>query len=200
MEDCRLGQENIWLMENLINILAKMNEDLRPGDQKPSVANSPVKELYEIRIGGEFAVISGARMPGFGGRYLSEQPKPKVAAGEKVEKAEPVRAPTLEGRWSQPGFYLVLPFRMIVVVESRFSGELVRRIKGTESFLGVEAFRVKPVIEGARDVMGERKAYGSAGVVRLELVGESLVFQLEGGRVTTPPEVLKAAAAPAAKP
>jgi hypothetical protein len=83
----------------------------------------------------------------------------------------------------------------MVVVESRYAGELIRRLKGTESFITVDAFRMKPVVEGSRDVMGpDRKAYGSQGIVRLEVVAESLVFQLEGGRVTTPPPAKPAAA------
>jgi len=35
-----------------------------------------------------------------------------------------------------------------------------------------------------------REDYGDEGVVRLQVVGESLIFQLEGGRVTTPPGVV----------
>ncbi|MBE3097135.1 MAG: hypothetical protein IMZ44_08385 [Planctomycetes bacterium] len=195
MDLVRLGQENIWLMEDVVEIIAKMNEELRPpGRPRLAIADSPVKELDEIRISYDYATLSGSKMLTGTGRYM---PPPPVSARseEKADKAETAekaeagpRALTLAGRWSQPGFYDVLPFRLIVVVESRFAGELIRRLKGTESFITVDAFRMKPVVEGSRDVMGpDRRAYGSQGIVRLEVVAESLVFQLERGRVTTPP-------------
>ena len=201
MDLVRLGQENIWLMEDVVEIIAKMNEELRPsGRPRLAIADSPVKELDEIRISYDYATLSGSRMLSGAGRTMpplpvsarSEEKADKADKAEKAETAEKAeagpRAPTLAGRWSQPGFYEVLPFRLIVVVESRFAGELIRRLKGTESFITVDAFRMKPVVEGSRDVMGpDRKTYGSQGVVRLEVVAESLVFQLEGGRVTKPP-------------
>jgi len=208
MDLVRLGQENIWLMEDVVEIIAKMNEELRPsGRPRLAIADSPVKELDEIRISYDYATLSGSRMLSGAGRTMpplpvsarSEEKADKADKAEKAETAEKAeagpRAPTLAGRWSQPGFYEVLPFRLIVVVESRFAGELIRRLKGTESFITVDAFRMKPVVEGSRDVMGpDRKTYGSQGVVRLEVVAESLVFQLEGGRVTTPPPAKPAAA------
>ena len=207
MDLVRLGQENIWLMEDVVEIIAKMNEELRPpGRPRLAIADSPVKELDEIRISYDYATLSGSKMLTGTGRYMppppvsarSEEKADKAEKAETAEKAEAgPRAPTLAGRWSQSGFYEVLPFRLIVVVESRFAGELIRRLKGTESFITVDAFRMKPVVEGSRDVMGpDRKTYGSQGIVRLEVVAESLVFQLEGGRVTTPPPA-KPAAAPA---
>jgi len=204
MDLVRLGQENIWLMENVVEIIAKMNEELRPpGRSRLAIADSPVKELDEIRISYDYATLSGSKMLTGTGRYMlppvsarGEEKAGKADKAETTEKAEAVpRAPTLAGRWSQSGFYEVLPFRLIVVVESRFAGELIRRLKGTESFITVGAFRMKPVVEGSRDVMGlDRKTYGSQGIVRLEVVAESLVFQLEGGRVTTPPPAKPAAA------
>jgi hypothetical protein len=120
---------------------------------------------------------------------------------KEPEKAEaPPRAPTLSGRWSQAGFYQVLPFRMVVVVESRYTGELIRRLKGTESFIGVEASRMRPVSDGSKELMGPRKDYGTQQAIdRLEVVCESLVFQLEGGRVTTAPAKPVAPAATKAK-
>jgi len=205
MELVRLGQENIWLMEDVVDMIARMNEDLRPkGRPRPTIADSPVKELDEFRIGYEYSMLSGSRMVGGAGRYLPPPPAPraeekteKTETTEKAEKPEVPKAPTLAGRWSQAGFYMVLPFRIIVIVESRYSGELVRRLKGTESFISVDAVRLKPVVEGSRDVMGPRRdVYGSQGLVRLEVVAESLVFQLEGGRITTLPPA-KPAAAPA---
>ena len=193
MDLVRLGQENIWLMEDVVEIIAKMNEELRPpGRPRLAIADSPVKELDEIRIGCDYATLSGSRMLTGSGRYMplvAAATDEKADKAETTEKAEPVpRAPTLAGRWSQPGFYEVLPFRLIVVVESRLAGELIRRLKGTESFITVDAFRMKPVVESSRDMMGpDRKTYGSQGIVRLEVVAESLVFQLEGGRVTSRP-------------
>jgi hypothetical protein len=213
MDLVRLGQENIWLMEDVVEIIARMNEELRPpGRSRLAIADSPVKELDEIRIGYDYATLSGSRMLTGSGRYMP--PSPSVSArqteggqaetAETTEKARQTeggqaeagpRAPTLAGRWSQPGFYSCLPFRLMVVVESRYAGELIRRLKGTESFITVDAFRMKPVVEGSRDVMGpDRKTYGPQGIVRLEVVAESLVFQLEGGRVTTPPPAKPAAA------
>jgi hypothetical protein len=201
MDLVRLGQENIWLMEDVVEIIAKMNEELRPsGRPRLAIADSPVKELDEIRISYDYATLSGSKMLSGTGRYMtppaSARGDEKADKAETTEKAEAVpRAPTLAGRWSQPGLYSCLPFRLIVVVESRFAGELIRRLKGTESFITVDAFRMKPVVEGSRDVMGpDRKTYGTQGIVRLEVVAESLVFQLEGGRVTTPPPAKPAAA------
>ncbi|MBM4019667.1 MAG: hypothetical protein FJ288_15325 [Planctomycetes bacterium] len=188
MDLVRLGQENIWLMEDVVGIIEQMNKELRPAGQRPLVANSPVKELDEIRIGSEYAALPGSRMTSGGGRYMPAAPVPPRSEADKAQTAAPSRAPSLSGRWSQPGFYLVLPLRIIVVVESRYAGDFVRRIKGTESCLSVAAFRMKPLVEGSREAMGpDRKAYGTQGIVRLEVVAESLVFQLEGGRVTTLP-------------
>jgi len=111
--------------------------------------------------------------------------------------------PTLSGRLSKPGFYLVLPFRLVVVIESRWSGELLRRLKGTESFLSVEAWHMKPIVPEAFErfrgslLASSREVYGNGGVVLLEVVGESLVFQLAGGRVTNPPQTAAGPEAPA---
>jgi hypothetical protein len=86
-----------------------------------------------------------------------------------------------------------------VVVESRYTGEFIRRLKGTESFISVEAYRIKPVSESAKELMGQqRKEYGTQALDRVEVVAESLLFQLDGGRVTT--TSVKAAAPAAAKP
>ena len=190
--ECRLGQENIWLMEDLVDVLAKMNEELAPGNT--TVANSPIKELLEIRLGAEAGSLLGSKMPGLpGGRYMPDAPTASGRSAPKPgEKAEAPRTPTLAGRWSQRGFYRVLPWRITVVVESRYAGELVRRLKGTESFLSVDAVREKPVtdvsFDRSRDLLApDRRAYGNRGVVRLEIVGEALIFDLEGGRVTAPP-------------
>jgi hypothetical protein len=205
IDKVREGQENLWLMEDVVSILKKMNEDLRPKDQRPSVAYSPVKEIGEIKIGYDFAVLAGSKMAAGMGRYMLTSPaarktddKKEAKEGEKGEA--PPRAPTLSGRWSQAGFYQVLPFRMVVVVESRYTGELIRRLKGTESFIGVEASRMRPVSDGSKELMGPRKDYGTQQAIdRLEVVCESLVFQLEGGRVTTAPAKPVAPAATKAK-
>ena len=205
IDKVREGQEDLWLMEDVVSILKKMNEDLRPKDQRPSVASSPVKEIGEIKIGYDFAVLTGSKMAAGMGRYMLTLPTARKADGKKEakegEKGEaPPRAPTLSGRWSEPGFYQVLPFRMVVVVESRYTGELIRRLKGTESFISVEASRKRPVSDGSKELMGPRKDYGTQQAInRLEVVCESLVFQLEGGRVTTAPAKPVAPAATKAK-
>jgi hypothetical protein len=205
IDKVREGQENLWLMEDVVSILKKMNEDLRPKDQRPSVAYSPVKEIGEIKIGCDFAVLAGSKMAAGMGRYMSTLPAARKADDKKEakegEKGEaPPRAPTLSGRWSVPGFYQVLPFRMVVMVESRYTGELIRRLKGTESFISVEASRMRPVSDSSKELMGPRKDYGTQQAIdRLEVVCESLVFQLEGGRVTTAPAKPVAPAATKAK-
>lgn len=202
LELCRYGQENIWLQEDLVRILSQLNEEGLKGAPKRDLANAPIKELIEIRIGSEYAVLPGAKMPGGQGRYV-------VATATRAtgkEKSVVERATTLTGRSSVPGLYNVLPFRLVVIVESRYAKELVRRLKGTESFLTVQAWRIKPIVDGtferSRDMMASRREdYGAAGVVRLELVGESLVFLLDSGRVTTPKgETGAPAATPAGAP
>jgi hypothetical protein len=210
MEECRTGQEDLWLLEDLVAVLKKMNDDILASREDPkarerTIKNSPIKELVTVRIGGQNAAMPGTPMTPFNERYV---PVADPKAGG--------RAPTLTGRWSLPdekekgevvkrGMYKVLPWRMVVVVESRYSGELTRRLKGRESFLTVAAAQERPIVEamfegGSRDWLAkDRQAYGPEGVVRLEIVGESLVFQLEGGRVTTPPlKETKAAPAPEA--
>ena len=205
IDKVREGQEDLWLMEDVVSILKKMNEDLRPKDQRPSVASSPVKEIGEIKIGYEFAVLTGSKMSAGIGRYMLTLPVARKADDKKEakegEKGEaPPRATTLAGRWSEPGFYQVLPFRMVVVVESRYTGELIRRLKGTESFIGVAAVRIKPLGDNSKEMMAPRKDYGiQQAIDRLEVVCESLVFQLEGGRVTTAPAKPVAPAATKAK-
>ncbi|MGB2974544.1 MAG: hypothetical protein WBD18_00710 [Phycisphaerae bacterium] len=178
LEACQEAQEDLWLMEDLVNIIAKMNEDL--GGPSATVRDVPIKELMEILIGGPSATMEGMKVGGTT-RY-----RPPAAPGQP-----PGSAPTLTGRYSQPGLYHVLPFRLVVVADSRKAGELLRRLKGTESFLNVEAWHMKPVmdrtVEGSKAFLAKsRQVYGPGGVVLLEVVGESLVFQLPGGRVTNP--------------
>jgi hypothetical protein len=210
LEECRDGQENIWLMEDVVGLIKAMESDLMKDVKDRTIENSPIKELVEIRIGMESGTLGGVRTLSSSGRYMPPSAAAKPKAGEKVETP---RAPTLTGRWSmpdekdssgkfvKPGFYKVLPFRLVVVVESRYASELLRRMKGTESFITVNGFAVQPVteatFEGTRLGLTalSRKVYGPRGVVRLEVVAESLIFQLEGGRLTTPPAVeVKAAA------
>jgi len=205
IDKVREGQENLWLIEDVVGIIKKMNEDLRAADpqlkgQRPIVATSAVKEINEIKIGAEYAGLAGSRMAGGMGRFSPAPPgagkaddKSDKKDAKEPEKADVPRAPTLSGRWSSPGFYQVLPFRLAVVVESRYSGELIRRLRGTESFISVEAFRIKPLSENAKELMAPRKDYGvgmqqeQQAIDRVEVVAESLLFQLEGGRVTTAP-------------
>jgi flagellar basal body-associated protein FliL len=203
LQECRIGQENLWLMSDLVGVVEKMEKDLM-GKAEHKIEDSPVKELIEIRIGGEASALSGSTMTPISGRFVPEA------------KPGATRAPALMGRWSLPdekdpkgfivklGMYKVLPWKLVVVIESQHAGELVRRLKGTESFLAVDALQERPLTEsmfsGSRDWMAEkREVYGKRGVVRLEVVGESLIFQLDGGRLTTPPlkEVKAAAEAPA---
>ena len=192
MDEVLSGQEDIWLMEDLVDLLARMNDELRAKGQEPRIQDSAIKELDEIRIGGPNAVLAGTKMPTLGSRYMS------------VSKGPGSRAPALPGRWTVPAFYKVLPFRLTVIVESRYSGELVRRLKGTESFITVDAVRERPVVEARDCFAANRKDYGTQGIVRMEIVAESLVFQLEGGRITTPgaraPSAAPGAKAPGAAP
>jgi len=214
MDKVREGQENLWLMEDVVGIIKKMNEDLRQADpqlkdQRPSVANSALKEIADFKIGYEYATLAGSKMGTGIGRYMPPPPlgrkveeKGDKKKGEEGEKAEaPPRATTLPGRWSAPGFYQILPFKLVVLIESRYSGELLRRLKGTESFITVGAFRARPLGENSKETMGQqRKDYGAQTIDRLEVVGESLIFLLEGGRVTTiPAKPAAPAAAPAGK-
>ncbi|MGB2997691.1 MAG: hypothetical protein WBC59_03535 [Phycisphaerae bacterium] len=188
---CRQAQEDIWLMEDLVRIIADLNEEFL--GEKPAIRNAPVKELVEIRIGGSYAVLEGSGMSAASGRY-------RMATSTRRPGESP-RALTLTGRVSEPGFYRALPFSLVVVVESRLCGELIRRLKGTESFFTVEAWRLEPIIEITFERSGgllatEREEYGSAGVVLLRVVGESLIFELQGGgRVTTPKSEAVASAA-----
>jgi len=187
LDQCAVAQEDLWLMSDLVDILAAMNADYL-GGQPAVIRNVPIKELVEIRIGAGVATLEGARG---GVRYLPSS----VPEGTVV--------PTLSGRLSKPGFYLVLPFRLAVVIESRRSGELLRRLKGTESFLSVDAWRMKPIVPEAFErfrgslLAPSREVYGTGGVVLLEVVGESLVFQLAGGRVTNLPQTAAGPEAPA---
>lgn len=192
----RMGQENLWLQEDLVAIISGMNEEITK-TKKPPIADAPVKELIEIRIGGDHAALVGTKMPTTGGRY-----RPTAAATAKAHPAEKgeARALSVSGHYSVPRFYQVLPFRLIVVVEQRYVGELVRRLKDRETFITVEAWRLKPMPDSAfekgHDFLANlRQDYGREAVIRLEVVGESLAFQLEGGRVTTVPEKKAPAAA-----
>jgi len=191
LDQCAVAQEDLWLMSDLVDILAAMNRD-SPAVQPPVIRNVPIKELVEIRIGAGVATLEGSRGGAGGVRYL---PSSAPAEGAVV--------PTLSGRLSKPGFYRVLPFRLAVVIESRRSGELLRRLKGTESFLSVDAWHMKPIVPEAFErfrgslLASSREVYGNGGVVLLEVVGESLVFQLAGGRVTNPPQTAAGPEAPA---
>ncbi|MFO8013005.1 MAG: hypothetical protein R6X20_06825 [Phycisphaerae bacterium] len=190
---CRYGQEDIWLMDDLVNILSTMNEEVlqqkqRAEQEKPAgerrpikavIQHAPVKELRAIRIGGRYAKLDDVKMQATSGRY---RPPEGAGRGERV--------PTISGRRSDLGFYKVLPWRLGVIVEAKYAGELIRRLRGTESLLSVEAYRMWPItyatFERTTDLLAySREDYGDEGVVWLQVVGESLIFQLEGGRVTT---------------
>jgi len=189
LDQCAVAQEDLWLMEDLVNVIAKINEDV--GGPSVTIRDAPIKELVEIRIGAGVVTLEGSKGGVEGMRYRSSS----VSDGAS--------APTLSGRFSKPGFYLVLPFRLAVVIESRRSGELLRRLKGTESFLSVDAWHMKPIVPEAFErfrgslLAWSRDLYGNGGVVLLEVVGESLVFRLAGGRVTNPPQTAAGPEAPA---
>ncbi len=181
LAEARNGQEDIWLMEDLVGLLAKMNKDiLAQKGAEPVVADAPLKELVGIGVGGKAAVIPESGMSGISGRY-----RPVEAKGESERLA------TFSGRLSTPDFYKILPWRLRVVIESEYAGELIRRLRGTESFLSVEAYHIQPITYSAfershDDLLAfRREDYGEGGVVWLEVVGESLIFELQGGRVTT---------------
>ncbi len=185
VEVCRLAQEDFWLMQDLVRIVAKFNAD-KLQRAEAVIRNAPVKELVEVRIGDQAAVLGNTTMRAGSTRYRRTDPR----LGEK--------AASLTGRISRPGYYLVLPWRMDVVARSNVAGELVGRLKGTESFLTVTAWKLLPITESsfatqtdllASYVEEKRRIYGPEGVVRLSIVGESLLFQLKDGRVTTPQDV-----------
>ncbi|MCX5648988.1 MAG: hypothetical protein NTX40_07825 [Planctomycetota bacterium] len=191
LDQCAVAQEDLWLMSDLVGILAEINRDSL-AVPPPVIRNVPIKELVEIRIGAGVATLEGSKGGTGGARYLPSSAPAGVSG-----------APTVSGRLSKPGFYLVLPFRLVVVIESRWSGELLRRLKGTESFLSVEAWHMKPIVPEAFErfrgslLASSREVYGNGGVVLLEVVGESLVFQFAGGRVTNPPQTAAGPEAPA---
>jgi len=186
-------------MEDLEEIIATMNDETRKEKGLKSViADSPVKELIEIRIGSETAVLPGTKMTTVAGRYRPAY-TPGARAATPVAEA---RAISLSGRHSKPGFYLLLPWRMAVVADARYAGELVRRLKGRESFLSADAWRLTPINDATFERAGKdllalsRDDYGTQGVVKLEVTGESMVFQLPGSRITT----VKAAEPPKTEP
>ena len=192
LDKCAVAQEDLWLMEDLVTIIATMNKDL--GGASVTIRDAPIKELVEIRIGAAVATLEGSRGSAGGAGVLRYLPS-SVHEGAVV--------PTLSGRLSKPGFYLVLPFRLAVVIESRRAAELLRRLKGKESFLSVEAWHMKPIVPESFErnrgslLAWSREVYGDDGVVLLEVVGESLVFQLAGGRLTNPPQTAAGPEAPA---
>ena len=185
----RDAQEDIWLMEDIVEIVAQVNADVLKAKQaadknvQPVVAHAPVKELVELHVASGYATLPNSQMLSISGRYRpgSEAVGPADQTG---------RAPTLSGRYSKSGFFLILPWRLTAVVESQYAGELIRRLKGRETFLTVEAWRMQPITDVSFDQMrtlmaDERDDYGTDGIALLEVVGESMVFQLPGGRVTT---------------
>jgi hypothetical protein len=169
-------------MRDLVRVVERMNDEAAPDATLKGV---PVKEIVEIRIGAPFATLEGAKLATkTGSRYLPES----RGFGD-----EQTRAPSLSGRYSDPDFYKVLPFRMVVVVESAEAGELIGRVKGTESFLSVEGWQMRPIVQANfgrfKGLRGEtRDVYGDEDIVYLEMIGESLIFQLPGGRVTVLPK------------
>jgi hypothetical protein len=193
----RVGQENLWLMEDVVSLIAETNRDLlaeikkKDPRAKDEVGWAPVKELIEIRIGADAAVLPGTKMPAASGRYRPfGSAKPASGAAKGI--------PSLSGRASVAGFYNVLPFRVGVVVDARYYGEVVRRLKDRESFITVEAWKVSPLdteVQFARSrdlVASSLDDYGRKeddqikrdALVRLEVSGESLAWTLDGGRVT----------------
>lgn len=185
VEMARHGQEDIWLMEDIVAIIAKMNADVMATkkDVPAVVANVPIKELVSIRIRPGADALPETDM-----QSTSERYRPGAASAAPADISG--RAPSLSGRYSQSGFFRILPWRLTVVVESPYAGELIRRLKGQETFLSVEAWRMNPItgisFSRLRTFMADvRGDYGKRGVALLEIVGESMVFQLAGGRVTT---------------
>ncbi len=182
---CRLAQEDAWLMQDLVDIIARANRELG-GGRPVTVKTAPIKELVEIRIGAEGSVLGGTEMAGSGGRYRGPG---RVGLGLSTETD---RQPTVTGIGSVDGFYRALPWRLVVVMDAARIGDLLGRLRGTPSHLMVEAWRMRPVTEGSiakfRDLLAEsRLEYGMGPVARLEVVGTALIFQLEGGRITVVP-------------
>ena len=65
LDQCAVAQEDLWLMSDLVGILAEINRDSLAGPT-PVIRNVPIKELVEIRIGAGVATLEGSR--GGGGR------------------------------------------------------------------------------------------------------------------------------------
>jgi hypothetical protein len=196
MAQVHTAQEDLWLMEDLVAILAEANDDfLKQAMAKDKAATAdiswaPIKELVEIRIGGDAAALAGGKASSGAVRYA---PAAKGAAA---------KAGSL-GRSPLPGFYAVLPYRLDVVVDARYYGEVIRRLKDRETFLTVQSWRVTPIVTeallarntkdllaltlddyGRREEMkDDRRETQTVAVVRLEVVGDSLAWTMDGGRV-----------------
>lgn len=202
----REGQENLWLTEDIVNAIKIVNDNFfgsKAGQGRPqTVANAPIKQLLGLRIGDGHASLKkggGAR----GKRYRratgkrarasrTRHPKTKTPQPEKVPEAE-----SLTGHASENPLYNVLPFRLDVIADNELGGMLIRELAGGESFITIEAVSIEAVdresiAKPRSDGLKVAKLYGSRGLVRLIIIGESLVFELPGGRVTTPPKKEKA--------
>jgi len=200
LEEARKAQEDIWLMQDIVSLVANANDEIirSEGVSSKAIGWSPIKELVVIRIGADAEGLPGTKMAGGAGRY-----RPAVAAG--ATGAAPTRpgGPSSMPVWQRPGvrdFYNVLPFRLSVVVDARYFGEVVRRLKDRETFINVKAWTVSPIVTEVqlarhRDLSATsledygRKEGDPPRVVRdalvlLDVAGESLAWTLEGGRVT----------------
>jgi len=203
LEDVRRAQEDIWLMQDLVAIIAQMNREILEEIVKQdktavrAVGWAPIKELIEIRIGADVAVLAGTKMTPGTGRYRPLAPSQQKAGAPRFQAGMGAAS------WDQAGmagFYQVLPFRLGVVADARYYGELVRRLKDKETFITVKAWSAQPIVTEAqlarnRDLLAtELDDYGRKegdpprvkrdALVRLVVVGESLAWTLDGGRVT----------------
>jgi hypothetical protein len=194
MGQVRAAQEDLWLMDDLVSILASTNADAlkqimaKDPSATKSIGWAPVKELVEIRVGAD-VTAPGGKAGGTVSRYVTP------VKGGSAKLGPLTRTPV-------PGFYNVLPYRIEVIVDARYCGEVVRRLKDHETFLTVESWQVTPILTdtaltrtkdllalslrdyGWREVeKDDRLETQHATVVRLQIVGTSLAWTLEGGRV-----------------
>ncbi|MDP6380892.1 MAG: hypothetical protein QF662_06070, partial [Phycisphaerae bacterium] len=205
--EAKEGQENFWLIQDILRAIKKVNDDFfqsKDGEGKPRTAeHAPIKQLVEITVGEADSILEGEGRLGRGKRYRWASPKAKTLLGgfgaspaklPKSWKRKPVlRVKSLTGRGSEHDLYNVLPFRLVVIADNELAGRLIGEISGTESFITIESVRIKAIdneqasslLKTSPEDVDLTKLYGLRGLVQLTIIGESLVFELPGGRITT---------------
>jgi len=177
------------------------------------------RQFDQVPAGGKgFSAVYAANSPRF--RYVlgGGGPGPLGVAtggagpsGSKTEfpEAGNVRAPTLTGHAgnNNGGRYRVLPFRIAVVADAGNYLELVRQLGGTRSFITVEnvQYSIIPESEAGYRSNGvfvtqprqRLEVYGRRALAHVVITGESLIFEVPGGRPTLEPKTAEAGSATA---